>query len=164
MKLCCPYCLPPERPGKRSAVCCKKACRASAVVCRLTSRQLGLERVANRCRRGRLRRGRGAILFDFLALDLLGGGAIAQTDAARLRADLDDLEIVLLAGLERTGALERAGAGALHGGVAVVSALALFDFGVVAERFDVVAEFDERAESGDARNFALHDLADFVLL
>ena len=103
-------------------------------------------------------------MFDFLALDLFGGGAIAQTDAARLRADLDDLEIVLLARLERTGALERAGAGAVHGRVAVVAALAVFDFGVVAESFDVVAELDKSAEGGDARNFALHDLADFVLL
>ena len=48
--------------------------------------------------------------------------------------------------------------------MALIAALALFDLGVVAKRFDVFAELDERAEGGDARNLALHDLADFVLL
>src|SRR5580704_5091867 len=48
--------------------------------------------------------------------------------------------------------------------MAFVSALAFLDFRVVAESFDVVAQFHECTERGDARNFALHDLADFVLL
>src|SRR5580692_6887370 len=113
MKLCCPYAWTPGPPGKRSPVCCKKILgQPPAVYPGLPGGQLGLERVANRRRRGSLRR--GAILLDFLAFDLLGGGAIAQSNAARLRADLDDLEIVLLARLERTGALQRAGAGAVH--------------------------------------------------
>ncbi len=34
----------------------------------------------------------------------------------------------------------------------------------MAKRFDVFAQFDERAERGDARNLAFHDLPDLVLL
>src|SRR5260370_3581655 len=34
----------------------------------------------------------------------------------------------------------------------------------MAKRFDVLAQFDERAKRGDARNLALHDLPDLVLL
>src|ERR1700680_1474051 len=138
MKLCCPFAWTPGTLGGATRFVAKKDSRQpSARLWSLPGGQLGLERVANRRRRGSLRR--GAILLDFLALDLLSGGAIAQSDAARLRADLDDLEVVLLAGLERTGALQRPGAGALHGGVAIVAALALLDLGVVAESFDVVA-------------------------
>src|SRR5579859_6162446 len=48
--------------------------------------------------------------------------------------------------------------------VAIVAALALLDLGVVAKSFDIVAKLDERAECGDTRDFAFHDLADFVLL
>src|SRR6266581_4757357 len=127
----------------------------------LTSRQLGLQRVPNRRRRRGLRR--RAILFDLLALDLLDCGAVAQANAPRLRADLDDLEVVFLARLERTRALQRTGC-RTETGVPFVTALALFNFRVVAKCFDVFAQFDERAESGDARNLALHDLPDLVLL
>src|SRR5271169_5629803 len=166
MKLCCPYCLATEAPWEaQPGLLQKSVCQPqSSSANRLARRQLGLERVANCRGRGRLRRGRGAILFDFLAFDLFGGGAIAQTDAARLRADLDDLEIVLLARLKRPRALQRTGGGAVHGRVAFIASFAFFDFRVVAESFDVVAEFNERAERSDARNFALHDLADPVLL
>src|SRR5258708_32022491 len=45
-----------------------------------------------------------------------------------------------------------------------VAALALFDFRVVAKRFDVFAQFDERAERRDARHLAFHDLPDSMLL
>src|SRR5882672_11893741 len=71
----------------------------------LTRRQLGLQRVPD----GRRRRGlrRRPILFNFLAFDLLDRGAVAQSDAPRLRADLDDLEIVFFARLERTRTLDR---------------------------------------------------------
>src|SRR6266581_4263787 len=127
----------------------------------LTSRQLGLQRVPNRRRRRGLRR--RAILFDLLALDLLDCGAVAQANAPRLRADLDDLEVVFLARLERTRALQRTGC-RTETGVPFVTALALFNFRVVAKCFDVFAQFDERAERGDARNLALHDLPDLVLL
>src|SRR6266851_4468971 len=46
----------------------------------------------------------------------------------------------------------------------VVTALALLNLRVMAKRFDVFAQFDERAERGNARNFALHDLPDLMLL
>src|SRR5579859_7284837 len=48
--------------------------------------------------------------------------------------------------------------------MAIVAALALLDLGVVAKSFDVFAKLDERAECGDTRDFAFHDLADLVLL
>src|SRR5260370_38801026 len=77
------------------------------VLNQLTRRQLGLERVPNRRRRRGLRR--RTILFNLLALDLPHRGAVAQADAPRLRADLDDLEIVFLARFERTSTLQRPG-------------------------------------------------------
>ena len=96
---------------------------------------------------------------DLAAFDLLGGGAIAETDAARLRADFDDFEFVFFARFERPRAFQRTGGGAVHRcGRTFVATLAIFDLGVVAKRFDVVAQFHESAEGGDARNFALHDL------
>src|SRR5205814_671369 len=49
-------------------------------------------------------------------------------------------------------------------GHAFVATLALLNLGVMAKGFDVFAQFDERAEGGDARNFALHDLSNPVLL
>src|SRR5271154_5059783 len=94
------------------------------------ARQLGAHYVAKRS--GRRRLGGLLVLVDLAALDLLDGGAIAETDTARVRADLDDLEVVLFAGLERTGALKRASGGTKRRG-AIVAALALFDFGVVAK-------------------------------
>src|SRR5260370_804024 len=134
---------------------------AGPVLNQLTRRQLGLQRVPYRRRRRGLRR--RAILFNLLALDLLDRRAVAQTDAPRLRADLDDLEIVFLARLERPGTLQRTGRGT-EARRTFVAALALLNLRVVAERFDVFAQFDERAECGDARNLALHDLPDLVLL
>src|SRR5690242_12080046 len=127
----------------------------------LSRRKLGFQRVANRRRRRGLRR--RTILFNLLALDLLDRGAIAQADASRFRADLDDLEVVFLARFERTRALQRAG-GRTEAGRAFVAALALFDLRVVAKGFDIVPQFDERTERGNTRNLALHDLADLVLL
>src|SRR5215472_6339491 len=127
----------------------------------LTRLKLGLQRVANRRRRRGLRR--RPILFDFLALELLHRRAVAQADSSRLRADLDDFEIIFLARLERSRALQRASGWAVAAH-AFVAPAAVFDFSVVAKRFDVLAQFDERAECGDARNFTFHDLANPVLL
>src|SRR5882757_6278266 len=126
---------------------------------RLPRSKFLLHDIADRGRRRRLRR---LVLVDFLALDLSHGRAIAQTDAPRFRADLDDLEIVFLAGFQRARALQRA-AGRPEIANALIAALALLNFGVVAEPFDVFAELHERAESGDARNLAAHDVAHLVL-
>jgi len=127
---------------------------------RLARRKLLLQRVADGggCRR----LGGRAVLRDLLSLLLLYRGLVAQTDAPGLRADLDDLEVVLLARLERTGALQRTAGGAVHAHVVAASAAAVEYFRVVAEPLDVVAQFDERAEHGDARDFALHDLPDLA--
>src|SRR5256885_12251746 len=103
------------------------------------------------------------MLSNLFASDLFCRGAVAQADAPRLRADLDDLEIVFLAWFERPRGLQRARCGT-EARVAFVAALALLNLRIVAERFDVLAQFDERAERGDARNLALHDLPDLVLL
>src|SRR5467141_5462603 len=130
------------------------------VLDQLTRRQLGLQRIPD----GRRRRGlrRRAILFNLLAFDLLDRGTVAQSDAPRLRADLDDLEIVFFARLERTRTLQRPGCRTETRGP-FVTALPLLDLRVMAERFDVFAQFDERAEGGDARHLALNDLPDLVL-
>src|SRR5260370_24943199 len=134
---------------------------AGIVLNQLTGRQLGLQRVPYRRRRRGLRR--RAILFNLLAFDLLDRRAIAQTDAACLRADLNDLEVVFLARLERTRALLRTG-GRTEARSAIVTALTLLNFRVVAKGFDIFAQLDERSERGDARDFAFHDLSDLVLL
>src|SRR6267143_2240732 len=94
------------------------------VLNQLTRRQFGLQRVPNRRRRRGLRR--RTILFNLFAFDLLHGRAVAQTDAPRLRADLDDLEVVLLARLKGASALQRPG-GRTEAGHALVAALALFN-------------------------------------
>src|SRR5256885_16444609 len=141
-----------------------KLCRPAPlqpVLDQLTRRQLGLQRISYRRRRRGLRR--RAILFDLLALDLFYRRAVAQTDAPRLRADLDDFEVVFFTRLERPGTLQRP-TGRTEARGSFVTALALLDFRVVAERFNVFAQFHKRAEGGDARNLALHDLADSVLL
>src|SRR5215472_5345478 len=126
----------------------------------LTRLKLGLQRITNRRRRRGLRR--RPILFDFLALDLLDSRAVAQADSPRLGTDLYDFEIVLLARLERSRALQRTSrrAVAAHSFVAPAS---VFDFSVVAKRLDVLAQFHERAKRGDTRNLALHNLSDLVL-
>src|SRR4029077_7650855 len=103
-----------------------------------------LHRIADRGRRRRLRR---LVLLDLLALDLPHGCAIAQTDAPGFRADLDDFEIVFLAGFHRAGVLQRSGGGT-EVADAFVAALALLDFGVVAESFDVFTELHERTKGG----------------
>src|SRR5258707_15515055 len=51
----------------------------------------------------------------------------------------------------------------MHGRALVAPAFIL-DFGVVAKRFDILAEFHKGAEGGDARNFAFNELSDFVSL
>src|SRR5262249_31530066 len=80
-------------------------------------------------------------------------------------ADLDDLEVILLARLQRTSALQRAARRTVHAHVVAAAPTSpVHDLRVVAEPFDVVAEFHERAEHGDARDFALYDLAHLVLL
>src|SRR5260370_36103423 len=119
------------------------AAPAGPVFNQLTRRQLGLQRVPYRRRRRGLRR--RAILFNLLALDLLDRRAVAQTDAPRLRADLDDLEIVLFAWLKGSRTLQRPGRGT-EARRPFVAALALLNLRVVAKRFDVFAQFDERAE------------------
>src|SRR6202030_2803705 len=126
---------------------------------RLPRSKFLLHGIADRGRRRRLRR---LVLLDLLALDLPHRRAVAQADAPRLRADLDDLEVVFLAGFQRAGALQRTGGWAEVSGT-FIAALALFDLGIVAEPFDVFAEFHERAERGDARNLAAHDVAHLVL-
>src|SRR5437879_11469614 len=97
---------------------------AGPVLNQLTRRQFGLQRGPDRGRRRGLRR--RAILFNLLALDLLHRRAVAQSDAPRLRADLDDLEVVFLARLEWPGTLQRPGCWT-EARRAFVAALALLD-------------------------------------
>src|SRR6201993_5439385 len=127
---------------------------------RLPRSKFLLQGIADRGRRRRLRR---LVLLDLLALDLPHGRAVAQADASRFRADLDNFEIVFLARFQRAGALQRSCGGTEIAG-AFVAALALFDFGVVAEPFDVFAELYESPERGDAANLSAHDIAHLVLL
>src|SRR5260370_22278852 len=118
-----------------------------------------LHDIADRGRRRRLRR---LVLLDLLALDLPHGRAVAQANAPRFRADLDNFEIVFLAGFQRAGALQRS-CGRTEVARAFVAALALFDFCVVADALDVFAELHESAERGDARHLSAHDIAHLVL-
>src|ERR1700720_960418 len=97
--------------------------------------KLLLQGIADRCRRRRLRR---LVLLDLLALDLPHSRAVAQADAPRFRADLDDFEVVFLAGFQRAGALQRSSGRAEVAGT-FIAALALLDLGVVAKPFDVFA-------------------------
>src|SRR5260370_14596290 len=130
------------------------------VLNQLTRRQLGLQRIAYRRRRRGLRR--RAILLNLFTLDLLHSGAVAQTNAPRFRADLDDLEIVLFARLERPRALQRPGCRS-ETPWSLVTALALLNLRVMAKRLAVFPQFDERPERRDTRNLAFHDLPDLVL-
>src|SRR5579872_6064417 len=137
-----------NRQFRAAQICVlRRICRATAGATRvsrtLAGGELGFKSVADR--RGRRRFGRRAILLDFLAFDLFGRGAIAEADAARFRADLDDLEIVFFAGFERTSALQRASS-RTEAGRAFVAAFAIFDFRVVAKGFDIFAQLDERPE------------------
>src|SRR5215831_4735812 len=109
---------------------------------RLPRSQLLLHGIADGGRRRGLRR---FVLLDLFALLLPHGRPIAQADAPRLRADLDDLEIVFLAGFQRARALQRTSARPEAAG-ALVTPAAIFDFRVVAEPFDVFTELHERAE------------------
>src|SRR5262249_38196211 len=109
-------------------------------------------------RRGSLAR---TVLLDLAAFLLLDRGLVAEADAARIPADLDDLEVVFLARFKRAGALERSRGCASNR--AFVAATAVSDFRVVAESFNVVAEIHERAKHGDAGKFALHGVPDPVL-
>src|SRR5205807_5152088 len=91
-----------------------------------------------------------AVLLDFAALNLLYRGFIAEADAARIAADLDDFEVVFFAGFQGASTLERAGGCACNG--TFVAPTAIGDFRVMAKAFDVVAEVHECAEHGDARS------------
>src|SRR5262249_9611831 len=105
--------------------------------------------------------GCGAIVLDLATLRLAYRSAVAQADPALFRTNFDDLEIVLLARLQRARALERPRAVEIDG---VVPPLALFDLRIVAKSFDVVAQLNECAEDGNARHFAPDDLTDPVPL
>src|SRR5256885_1958775 len=104
------------------------------------------------------------VLLDLPPLLLLDRRPIAQADAPRLRTDLDDLEIILLARLERACALQRPGGGAMHCGGTFVAPPPFFDLRVMAKGLDVFTKFHERSERGDSRNLALHNLPDLVAL
>src|SRR5437879_9035702 len=115
---------------------------AGPVLNQLTRRQFGLQRVPDRRRRRGLRR--RAILFNLLALDLLHRRAVAQPDAPRLRADLDDLEVVFLARLEWPGTLQRPSC-RTEARRDFVEALALIALRALTARYAVFAQYDERA-------------------
>src|ERR1700724_776567 len=74
---------------------------------KLARRQFRPHHVAQSCRGRRL--GGLFVVIDLAPLDLFHRRTIAEADAPRVRADLDDLEVVLFARLERTSALQRAG-------------------------------------------------------
>src|SRR5712672_481572 len=127
----------------------------------LARRKLGLNGITNRRRRRGLRR--RLILVDLAPLHLFDRRAIAKPYSPCLRADLDDLEIIFLARLQRSRTLQRSRRSAVHGG-SLISASFVFDFGVMAECLDVFAQLHERSERSDPRNFALHQLPDLVAL
>src|SRR5215470_91402 len=122
--------------------------------CILPRRQFLLHGVADGCRGRRFRR---LVLLNLAAFLLPHRRAIAESDSPRVVADLDDLEVVLFARLQRTRARAEVR-------WALIAAPAILDLGVMAEAFDVISELDEGAERRDARNFALHDVAHFVRL
>src|SRR5258705_2005 len=91
----------------------------------LARREFLFQHIANRRARRSLRR--GTVLRDLLALLLFHGALVTESDAARFRADLDDLEIVFFARLEWTSALQRTAGRAIHT-ARVVATAALHDF------------------------------------
>src|SRR4030095_9731160 len=74
-----------------------KTAPVEKLLCRRTPRsarrQLLLQRIADGC--GRRRPGSRFVLRDLLPLLLLHGRLVAQADAPRFRANLDDFEVVL---------------------------------------------------------------------
>ena len=93
------------------------------------------------------RRGRRVLVgLDFLARCFFADGTDAQANFLFFLIHLDDLEVVLVAGLE------------MHR-----LSVAIDGFGVVAEAFDALSDFDECAEVGHAQNLAVDDVADAML-
>jgi len=99
------------------------------------------------------------ILFNLFALDLFAA-AVAQADAPRLRADLDDLEIVscLVRAAPRTSA-GRCGRKLDWPS----SRAALLNLRIVAER-SMFSPSSTTHERGDARTLPFNDLPDLVRL
>src|SRR6185437_15215524 len=87
------------------------------------------------------------VVFHFRAGGFLADGLEAEADLLLVVAHLDDLEVVLVADVERE----------------LVSAL-VDCLGDVAETLDALGDLDEGAELRGAQNLAVNDVADAVLL
>ena len=83
--------------------------------------------------------------FDFRARGFFAYGADAEADFLLLGIHLDDLEVVLNAGLQ----MERV-------------AVFVSGFGFVAETLDSLGDFDERAERGHTQYLAVDDIANVM--
>src|ERR1700693_6033046 len=108
---------------------------------------------------GRLRRRfRGAIFFQGLLFFVVLGPAVTQRNLVLSGVDPQDLEVVLVAGLES----RRRSRGARLRLVAVAFGPTLFDLADVAEALDAAGELDERAKVGHAQELALDDVIDVM--
>src|SRR5256885_2088678 len=85
--------------------------------------------------------------FHFRAGRFFADGADAEADFLFFRTHLDDLELVLDARFK----MQRL-------------AIAVQGFGLVAQAFDALGDFDERTECGYAQNFSVDNVANMMSL
>ena len=87
------------------------------------------------------------ISFHVSAAGLFAYGPQAESDLLFLRIHLDDLEVMLAAGLH------------VHG-----LAIAIYRFGVVAEALDAFGNFNECSKASHAQHLALEHVSNMMLL
>src|SRR6266853_27634 len=120
---------------------------------------LGHYGITDRRCRGGFRR---SVIFHVAAFRLFLRGSVAQADLVLVRTDLHDLEFVIASGIEQP-ALPRAGA-RRHNLLLIALGTPLIDLGNVAETFNAVRNFDERAKRRDPRNSSANQVANLVFL
>src|SRR5581483_6153994 len=87
------------------------------------------------------------VSFNFRARSFFPDGFDAEPNLLLFRIHLDDLEIVFLAWLQRD-----------------VLAIGVHCFGVMAEAFNTVGNFDECAKAGDPKHFPFQNVPNMMLL
>src|ERR1700719_2550387 len=119
---------------------------------------LGHDCIADRGFRRRFRR---PVIIHVAAFRLLLRATVTEPNFMLILADLDNLELVIAAGIEQPALPD---AGTRRPLLLVAFALAVVNLGNVAETFDPLGQLDERAKGCDARYFSAHEVPNLVLL